>query len=192
MMGRPAHCLRHGPALGFVLEGRRSVPLSRMPNHALTHNGDRPAMLSGGETQPRRAPSRARVLIVHSDASCRDRVAQLLRRSDMEVIDVVPLGAAAIRAARRHRPDLVLLGAGDGQGMSTREATQLMAHEAPCSSVLVFGDGGSEEELDGTISAGAAGYVRLDARTTRIDVTVRIALALIAFREVAEYERGAL
>jgi DNA-binding NarL/FixJ family response regulator len=149
-------------------------------------------MLSGRETERRRAPSRARVLIVHSDASCRDRVAQLLRRSDMEVVDVVPLGAAAIRTAQRQRPDLVLLGAGDGRGMSTREATQLMAREAPSSRVLVFGDGGSEDELDGTISAGAAGYVRVDGGATRIDVTVRIALALIAFREVAEYERGAV
>jgi DNA-binding NarL/FixJ family response regulator len=149
-------------------------------------------MLSGGETERRRAPSRARVLIVHSDASCRDRVARLLRRSDMDVVDVVPLGDAAIRAVRMQRPDLVLLGTESGRGMSTWEATRRLAREAPGSRVLVFGDGGSEEELDGTISAGAAGYVRIDGRSAQLDVTVRIALALIAFREVAEYERGAL
>jgi DNA-binding NarL/FixJ family response regulator len=149
-------------------------------------------MLSGAETQRRRAPSRARVLIVHPDASCRDRVARLLRGSEIDVVDVVPLGAAAIRAARRKRPDIVLLGAGQGQRMSTREATRRIARAAPGSRVIVFGGEGSEEELDGTISAGAAGYVRVDGRTSRLDVTVRIALALIAFREVAQYERGAL
>ena len=149
-------------------------------------------MLSGAETERRRAPSRARVLIVHSDASCRERVSQLLRRSDIDVVDVVPLGESAIRAVRRQRPDLVLLGTESRRGMSTWEATRRLAREAPGSRVLVFGDGGSEEELDGTISAGAAGYVRIDGRSAQLDVTVRIALALIAFHEVAEYERGAL
>jgi DNA-binding NarL/FixJ family response regulator len=149
-------------------------------------------MLSGGDTERRRAPSRARVLIVHPDSSCRERVGRLLRRSDMDVVDVVPLGEAAIRAVRSQRPDLVLLGAGSGPGMSTWEATRRLARAAPASRVLVFGDGGSEEELDGTISAGAAGYVRIDGRSARLDVTVRIALALIAFREVSHYERDAL
>jgi hypothetical protein len=60
------------------------------------------------------------------------------------------------------------------------------------SRVLLFGDARSEDELDSTMSAGADGYVRVDERTPRLDVTVRIALALIAFREVARYERGAV
>jgi DNA-binding NarL/FixJ family response regulator len=145
-------------------------------------------MLSGVERPRRRATDRARVLIVHADASCRERVAALLRRSDMEVVDVVRDGEAAIRAARLARPDLVLMGAGG----STWEATRRMSREAPGTRVLLFGDLGSEEELDGTMSAGAAGYVRVDTRTSQLDVTVRIALALIAFREVEDYERGAL
>jgi DNA-binding NarL/FixJ family response regulator len=149
-------------------------------------------MLSGAETQRRRAPSRARVLIVHSAASCRERVAGLLRRSDIEVVDVVPDGQAAIRAARRRRPDIVLMGAGQDRRMSTWEATRRLAREAPHSRVLLFGDASSEEELDSTMCAGAAGYVRVDGRSARLDVTVRIALALIAFREVTHYERGAL
>jgi hypothetical protein len=34
--------------------------------------------------------------------------------------------------------------------------------------------------------------VRIDGRNERLGVTVRIALALIAFREVAQYERGGI
>jgi DNA-binding NarL/FixJ family response regulator len=149
-------------------------------------------MLSGAQSQRRRAPSRPRVLIVHSDASCRERVARLLARSDIEVVDVVPHGDAAIRAAKRKRPDLVLMGAGRDRRMSTWEATRRLAREAPGSRVLLFGDAGSEEELDSTMCAGAAGYVRVDGSTPRLDVALRIALALIEFREVAHDERGAL
>jgi DNA-binding NarL/FixJ family response regulator len=145
-------------------------------------------MRSGVEPQRHGARGRARVLIVHSDASCRERVAALLRRSDIEVVDVVRDGEAAIRAARLARPDLVLMGA----GRSTWEATRRMSREAPGTRVLLFGDLSSEEELDGTMSAGAAGYVRVDSRTPQLDVAVRIALALIAFRELEHYERGAL
>jgi DNA-binding NarL/FixJ family response regulator len=62
----------------------------------------------------------------------------------------------------------------------------------PGTRVLLFGDADTEAELDGTLVAGAAGYVRVDARNERLGVTVRIALALIAFREVAYYERGGI
>jgi DNA-binding NarL/FixJ family response regulator len=131
---------------------------------------------------------RSSVLIVHSDACCRERVAQLLARSDIDVVDVVPHGEEAISAARRRRPDLVLMGA--GRNGAAREATRRMTLAAPHSRVLLFGDAAAEEELDSTMSAGAAGYVRVDG--PKLDVTVRIALALIAFREVAQYERGAV
>jgi DNA-binding NarL/FixJ family response regulator len=148
-------------------------------------------MLQGAET-PRRERPGVRVLIVHSDPSCREEVAGLLRRSDIEVVDVVPDGEAAIRAAKQESPDLVLLGAGVDCAMSAGETTRRMSHEVPGSRVLLFGDGEAEEELDGSLVAGAAGYVRVDGRTERLGVTVRIALALIAFREVAQYEGNGL
>ena len=141
---------------------------------------------------PRHAASAVRVLIVHSDASCREEVARLLRRSDIEVVDVVPDGDAAIRAARQESPDLVLIGAGADREPSTGETTLRMSREVPGTRVLLFGDADSEAELDGTLVAGAAGYVRVDGRNQQLGVTVRIALALIAFREVAHYERGGI
>ena len=147
-------------------------------------------MLKAVQT-PQRAASAVRVLIVHSDASCREEVAQLLRRSDIEVVDVVPDGDAAIEAAKQESPDLVLMGAGADRERAG-EATLRMSREVPGSRVLLFGDADAEPELDGTLVAGAAGYVRIDGRNERLGVTVRIALALIAFREVAQYERGGI
>ena len=142
--------------------------------------------------RPQRAASTVRVLIVHSDASCREEVARLLRRSDIEVVDVVPDGDAAIEAAKQERPDLVLMGAGADRELSAGEATLRMSREVPGSRVLLFGDADAEPELDDTLVAGAAGYVRIDGRNEQLGVTVRIALALIAFREVAHYERGGI
>jgi DNA-binding NarL/FixJ family response regulator len=147
-------------------------------------------MLKAVQT-PQRAASTVRVLIVHSDASCREEVAQLLRRSDIEVVDVVPDGDAAIEAAKQESPDLVLMGAGADRELAG-EATLRMSREVPGSRVLLFGDADDEPELDGTLVAGAAGYVCIDGRNERLGVTVRIALALIAFREVAQYERGGI
>lgn len=190
MMSRPAHCLLDGVAVGLSLERMPSVPLSRTANGFPAGNGHGPAMLTGAETTSRPTPSGVRVLIVHSDASCREEVARLLRRSDIEVVDVVPDGEAAIRAAKQESPDLVLLGADVDRAMSAGETTRRMSHEVPGSRVLLFGNGEADEELDETLVAGAAGYVRVDGRTERLGVTVRIALALIAFREVAQYERN--
>jgi DNA-binding NarL/FixJ family response regulator len=147
-------------------------------------------MLSGNGTSPQlRANGKGvRVLIVHADASCREEVAGLLRRSDIEVVDVVPDCEAAIGAAKEASPDLVLIGAGGQRPPSACETTRRLAYEVPGSRVLIFGDADAEQELAGTLVAGAAGFVRVDGRAERLDVTVRIAIALIAYREVVEYE----
>jgi DNA-binding NarL/FixJ family response regulator len=131
-----------------------------------------------------------RVLIVHADASCREEVGRLLER-DIEVVDVVPDGEAAIRAAKESSPDLVLIGVGVNRPFSASWTTRRLAAELPGTRVLIFGDSDAEQELAGSIGAGAAGYVRVDGRAERLDVTVRIAIALIAYREVAQYEDGA-
>ena len=149
-------------------------------------------MLRGSEAPRRRIfARRLRVLIVHADASCREQVARLLRRSDIDVIDVLPDGEAAISAVKAVGPDLVLVGAGGDRPIAADELTRRLSWEAPGTRVLVFGDADTEDELAGAVVGGAAGYVRVDGRADRVDVTLRIALALIAYREVAQYERGA-
>jgi DNA-binding NarL/FixJ family response regulator len=129
-----------------------------------------------------------RVLIVHSERSCREEVARLLEGSDIEVVDVVPDGDAAIGAAKSASPDLVLMGIGGSGSCCASETVRRLAHAAPASRVLFFGEGEAEDELAGTLVAGAAGYVRIDGRADRLDVTVRIAIALIAYREVEQLE----
>jgi DNA-binding NarL/FixJ family response regulator len=167
------------------------VPLSPTSDGLLSGNGHGGAALMDAEPAPRPTGSGVRVLIVHSDASCREEVARLLRNSDIEVVDVVPDGEAAIRAAKESSPDLVLIGVGVNQPFSASWTTRRLAAELPGTRVLIFGDSDAEQELAGSIGAGAAGYVRVDGRAERLDVTVRIAIALIAYREVAQYEDGA-
>ena len=102
----------------------------------------------------------------------------------------MPDGEAAISAAKELDPDLVLLGAGGEPADVAADATRRLAAEAPrqpraaCSATRT-----PSMSSTGRSTAGAAGYVRVDGRAERVDVTVRIALALIAYREVAQYER---
>jgi DNA-binding NarL/FixJ family response regulator len=124
-------------------------------------------------------PAVVRVLVAHRDAACRALVSRLLRRSGIGVVASVPDGEAAVAAARRGAPALVLVGA-DLEGPSVVETTRRLARVAPASRVLVFGTAGSEQALGDTLGAGAAGYVRIDAQAERLDVTVRIAIALLA------------
>lgn len=142
---------------------------------------------------PERAAGRndgVRVLIAHADESCRELVSKLLIRSGIGVVASVPDGEAAVRAARREAPALVLIGV-DLDGLSVAETTRRLARAAPASRVLVFGTADSESELGETLGAGAAGYVRVDAQAERLDVTVRIAIALLArAREKAGAGRG--
>jgi DNA-binding NarL/FixJ family response regulator len=146
---------------------------------------------TGKTARARGTAGGVRVLIVHADASCREGVARLLERSDIEVVDVVPDSEAAIASAKALNPDLVLLGVGVNRPFSAGWATRRLAAEVPGARVLIFGDSDAEQELAGSIVAGAAGYVRVDGRAERLDITVRIAIALIAYREVARYEDGA-
>jgi two-component system, NarL family, response regulator LiaR len=141
-----------------------------------------------GPGRDARAAGCVRVLIVHAERSCREEVARLLQGSNIEVVDVVPDGAAAVRAAKSAAPDLVLMGVAGNQSSRAGETIRRLAQAAPRSRVLFFGDGDAERELAGTLVAGAAGYVRVDGRADRLDVTVRIAIALIAYREVAQLE----
>jgi DNA-binding NarL/FixJ family response regulator len=125
-----------------------------------------------------------RVLVAHRDASCRRMVSALLEQSGIGVVASVPDGEAAVRAAQLSAPALVLVGA-DLDGPSVSLTTRRLARAAPASRVLVFGTAGAEDELGDTLAAGAAGYVRIDARAERLDVTVRIAIALLTCRSRA-------
>jgi len=190
MMSRPAHCPGVLAAVGLSLEGTIFVALSQTPNPLLTENRNRQRMLRRSEA-PRHRKAATRVLIVGADAACRAKVARMLGRSDIDVMDAAPDGEEAIRAVKAAGPDLVLVGAGADRPIAADELARRLSWEVPGTRVLVFGDAAAEEELAGAMVGGAAGYVRIDGRADRLDVTLRIALALIAYREVARFERGA-
>jgi DNA-binding NarL/FixJ family response regulator len=118
------------------------------------------------------------VLIAHADATCRELVARLVRDSGIGVVDAVPDGESAISAARRDAPALVLVGA-NLAGLSVAETTRRLTRASPASRVLVLGTGESERELGDTLGAGAAGYVRVDEPAERLDIAVKVAIALL-------------
>jgi two-component system invasion response regulator UvrY len=136
-----------------------------------------PTLLAPAPSAARR--DAVRVLIAHADESCRELISRLLRRSGIGVVASVADGEAAISVARRAAPALVLVGV-DLNGPSVAETTRRLRRAAPASRVLVFGTADSESELGETFGAGAAGYVRIDAHAERLEVTVRIAIALLA------------
>jgi DNA-binding NarL/FixJ family response regulator len=141
-----------------------------------------PTLVAAERTAGRSAA--LRVLVAHPDPECRELVSRLLKQSGIRVVASVADGEAAVRAARGAAPALVLVGA-DLEGPSVAQTTRRLARVAPASRVLVFGTAGSEDELGDTLAAGAAGYVRIDAQAERLDVTVRIAIALLTCRSGA-------
>lgn len=152
--------------------------LSHAPHHLLvdTVNGHSfvPTITMAA---PRAGTSECvRVLIAHADASCRERLTRLLRESGALIVEAVADGPAAVKAARRGTPDLVLVG--KLHGLSVAETTRRLTRVAPATPVLVFGTADAGSDLGETLGAGASGYVRIDHRAERLDITVRIAIAI--------------
>jgi DNA-binding NarL/FixJ family response regulator len=77
---------------------------------------------------------------------------------DMEVVDEVGKGEAALEAYRKHRPSLVLMDL-RLPGMSGTECTAAILHEFPDAHILMLSTHSGEEEIYRAMQAGARGYV---------------------------------
>jgi DNA-binding NarL/FixJ family response regulator len=106
----------------------------------------------------------------------RHRLVDLLRRDGIEVLADVPNGAAAIEAALRHRPDVVVMDL-NMPGVSGLEATRRLVAADPGVRVLVLTVSAQEEDVAEALTAGAAGYVLKDAPVEEIVAAVRAAAA---------------
>ena len=101
---------------------------------------------------------RERILIVDDHPLTRDALAALLAQQGFEVVGEAADGEEALRAARKHDPDVVLLDL-TMPGMDGLTALPKIREEAPGSEVVVLTASDTEENLLAAIRAGAAGYL---------------------------------
>jgi DNA-binding NarL/FixJ family response regulator len=98
---------------------------------------------------------------------------------DMEVVAEAGTGEAALESYRKHRPNLVIMDV-RLPGISGADATSAILRQFPDARVLMLSTHSGEEEIYGSLRAGALGYV--------LKSIVREQL-LRAIREVAEGRR---
>ena len=104
-------------------------------------------------------PSVLRLLVVDDHEVVREGLVALLeRRPAFTVVAQVGTAAEAIKAARTHRPDLVIMDIRlpDGSGI---EATREIRAENPAIRVLMLTSYPDEEAVFAAIMAGASGYL---------------------------------
>lgn len=107
----------------------------------------------------RRDSSLIRVLVVDDHGLVREALVRLLEdQDDMEVIGVAADGAAAVREARRHRPDVVLMDV-RLPVMTGVEATRVLHRELPHTGIVAFSMCTISECGHQMFEAGADAYV---------------------------------
>ena len=100
-----------------------------------------------------------RVLVVDDSEIVRRGICQILQTQvDLEVICEASDGADAVRKAREHRPDIVLLDI-TMPVMNGFEAARRIKHELPSTLILMVSQFDSAPFQREAITAGASGYV---------------------------------
>ena len=100
-----------------------------------------------------------RVLVVDDNESVRRSICQILHsETDIEVICQAVDGADAIRQARQHHPELVLLDI-TMPTMNGLDAARILKREFPSMHVLIVSQHDSRGFLWAALAAGASGYV---------------------------------
>jgi DNA-binding NarL/FixJ family response regulator len=98
------------------------------------------------------------VLIVDDNARFRERARRRLEADGYTVVAEAADGASALDAARRHRPEVVLLDVGlpDTSGLSL---AQMLAREPEPPAVVLTSTHDEADFGDGVARSGAAGFV---------------------------------
>ncbi|SOC53552.1 response regulator [Ornithinimicrobium cerasi] len=114
-----------------------------------------------------------RVLVVDDHPLFRDGLQSLLRTvEDVEVVGAVGDGAAAVAAALRLRPDVVLMDL-NLPGTSGMEATRQIAASAPQVAVLVLTMVDDDDTVVAALRLGARGYLLKGAAQEEVLAALR-------------------
>jgi DNA-binding NarL/FixJ family response regulator len=120
-----------------------------------------------------------RVLIADDQRVLRDGLAMLVGLIEgVQVVGAAADGVEAVSAARRERPDVVLMDLRMPR-MEGAEATRTIRAELPGTQVLVLTTYADDESLFPALQAGARGYLTKDASAEEIEQAIR---ALVAGR----------
>lgn len=116
-----------------------------------------------------------RVLVVDDHALFTDAIVPLLRRMEMDVLDVVRSGEEAIAVARRRRPDLVMvdLGLPDMGGISVGRR---ILDDAPETTLVALTGRRDSEAVREARDAGFHGYLTKDIPLQRFSEALSAAL----------------
>ena len=114
-----------------------------------------------------------RVLVVDDSDVVRRAICKILQaHADIEVICEASNGRDAIRFAREHQPDLVLMDI-SMPIVSGFEATRLIKHELPHIKIIFLTQHRSRSFMKEALAAGAQGFVTKDAASRELIPEVR-------------------
>jgi DNA-binding NarL/FixJ family response regulator len=118
-----------------------------------------------------------KVLLVDDDALVRAGLRLILSSADdLEVVGETDDGASAVAAARRHRPDVVLMDIRMPQ-MDGITATAALRRLAPPPQVVVLTTFQADEHVVAALRAGASGFLVKDTPPADIITAVRLVAA---------------
>jgi DNA-binding NarL/FixJ family response regulator len=116
-----------------------------------------------------------RVLLADDHGLVRDGLGRLLASvPDIEVVAAAADGPEAIRLAREHRPDVILMDL-RMPGMDGSEATRRLIEEDPATQVVILTSFSERDEILTALDAGAIGYLLKDAEPDELIRGVRAA-----------------
>lgn len=116
-----------------------------------------------------------RVLLADDHGLMREGLGRLLASvPDIEVVAAAADGAEAIRLAKEHRPDVILMDL-RMPGMDGSEATRLLLEDDPAMQVVILTSFSERDTILSALDAGAIGYLLKDAEPDELIRGVRAA-----------------
>lgn len=117
-----------------------------------------------------------RILLAEDHTLVRAGIRSLLDRiGGMEVVAEASDGQEAVRLARKHQPQLVVMDIAMA-GLNGLEATRRIRAETPDARILILSMHANEQYVHQALQAGASGYLLKDAATEELELAIQAAL----------------
>lgn len=119
--------------------------------------------------------SKLRILLAEDHTLVRAGIRSLLDRIEgMEVVAEAGDGQEAVRLARKHQPQLVVMDIAM-EGLNGLEATRRIRSETPDARILILSMHANEQYVFQALQAGASGYLLKDAATEELELAIQAA-----------------